>query len=376
MKRRAAGIRQRHPAVQVRRLILAAHRQNVIRIPRKIPRQVRRLNLLLPRAGIFQRHQQRRPFIKIRRHFRKAVALVITASNDVVPDFPHRPVVIRQQSSFHLFPLSLAILAKRAHQRHFLAHVLVQQFRRIQQIVFVVLLNHAQLVRLRQRPEMHRGGIHRSRNIRELQAERSTRQVQLPHIPHQRNVGVINRDIQVRLIIQRRRLRAFRFFRLRLLLRPAVFARISSTRMSRSVNHATHAASRQVPPPPSQEIASELYGHVLSSHHLVQSDYSSSAPIRRVLPFVPIACSLRTPPPNFLAAQFSSLYPLNLSPKPFIPTGAGDFHLILTLTSTNRADLSFRPERADVFSSASLLRSCRLVKWRNLSSIPHEASPT
>ena len=120
--------------------------------------------------------------------------------------------------------LELAILARRAHQRHFLAHVLVQQFRRLQQIVFIILFDHAQFVRLRQRPEMHRGRIHGSRNVRKFQAEHPARQRQLPHIPHQRDIRVINGDVQIGLIAERSRLSILLAAGFRFLLRAAVTA--------------------------------------------------------------------------------------------------------------------------------------------------------
>ena len=58
---------------------------------------------------------------------------------------------------------------------------------------------------------MYRGGIHRCGNIRKLQAERSAGQGQLPHIAHQRDIGVVNGDVQIGLIVQRRGLRVFLF---------------------------------------------------------------------------------------------------------------------------------------------------------------------
>ena len=54
VKRRPAVVRQRHPAVQVRRLVVASNRQHIIRIPCQIRGQIRCLHLLLPSAFIFQ----------------------------------------------------------------------------------------------------------------------------------------------------------------------------------------------------------------------------------------------------------------------------------------------------------------------------------
>jgi hypothetical protein len=78
------------------------------------------------------------------------------------------------------------------------------------------------------------------------------------------------------------------------------------------------------------------------------SDLGTNATLRLGLPHV----SFRIPPP-FHAGEESAVHSIQA----------------MATVAPIAIRLSFRPERADAFSSASLLRSCRLAKWRNLSSM-------
>ena len=165
----AAVVRQRHPTIQIRRLFIARHRQHVIRLPIHILRQIGSFHFLRIRSAIIQQStpasagctdcpanpgsdRNRLPFPS---QFR--------------PDFPYRPIVVRKQQRFRFRPFRRAGIFFRAHQSHFLAHIFLQQLLRIEQIVFVVLLDHAQLRRLGQRPEMHRRGIDGRGHILKMQ---------------------------------------------------------------------------------------------------------------------------------------------------------------------------------------------------------------
>ena len=92
-----------------------------------------------------------------------------------------------------------------AHQRHFAADVLAQQLVGIEQVVLVVLLEHADRRRLGQRSEMHRRRIDGGRDVHEAQVAGAARELQVAHVTHQRDVGVVDRERQLRLIVERRR---------------------------------------------------------------------------------------------------------------------------------------------------------------------------
>ena len=105
MKGRAAVVDDGNPAIQVSILVIPRDGKDVIGIPRQIARQVRGFNLLLFRAGVFQRHQQRGALVEIRRDFGEAITLGKHSGHDVVADFPDRPVVIGKQGRLDLFAL-------------------------------------------------------------------------------------------------------------------------------------------------------------------------------------------------------------------------------------------------------------------------------
>ena len=78
----------------------------------------------------------------------------------------------------------------------------MQKLRRFEQVVFVVLLDNADLVGLVQRAKMDGCGIHGRSNVHELQAQRPGGQRELAHIAHQRDIRVIDRHRQIGLIVQ------------------------------------------------------------------------------------------------------------------------------------------------------------------------------
>ena len=164
----AAVVGHRDPAVKVGVFIVARHGEHVVGVPGKIVREVGSLDLLLARAGIFERHEQRGPVVKIRGNFREAVALGKHACDDVVADSPNRAVVVGEQSGFDFFMLGGAAVLIRADQRDFLAHVFVEKFRGLEEIVFVILFDDAKLVRIGERAKMYRGGIDGGSDVHEL----------------------------------------------------------------------------------------------------------------------------------------------------------------------------------------------------------------
>ncbi len=89
-----------------------------------------------------------------------------------------------------------------ANQRHLLADVFVEKFCGLEQIVFVVLLDDAELVRVGERAEMHGSRIDGGGDVHELQAKRAGGKHEIADVANQRNVGVVNRDVQLGLIIQ------------------------------------------------------------------------------------------------------------------------------------------------------------------------------
>src|SRR5205807_3348748 len=95
-----------------------------------------------------------------------------------------------------------AVLLVRTYQRHFLADVFVEELRRLEQIVFIVLFDDAELIRLIQRTEMNRRGIHRGGDIHEFQAERTAGKREVADVANQGNVRVIDRHVEVGLIVE------------------------------------------------------------------------------------------------------------------------------------------------------------------------------
>ena len=121
--------------------------------------------------------------------------------HDLLADLPHRSVVVaeKQRADFFL-PRRAAVLA-RAHQCDLAADVLAQQLFRFEQVVLVVLFEHAERRRLGQRTEVHRGRIDGRGDVHELQVEASGRHPEVSDVAHQRDVGVVDGDRQVGLIV-------------------------------------------------------------------------------------------------------------------------------------------------------------------------------
>ena len=78
----------------------------------------------------------------------------------------------------------------------------MKELRRLEQIVFIVLFDDAELIRLVQRAEMNRRGIHRGGDIHEFQAEGAARKREIADVANQGNIGVVDGQVQVGLIVE------------------------------------------------------------------------------------------------------------------------------------------------------------------------------
>ena len=200
---RAARVRDRHPAVEVRVLVVAADGEHVVGAPRQVAGKVRRLDPVLVRAAVLQLPDERRTAVQVAGDLGEAILLGRVAGHDFVADLPDRRVVIGEQARRHDLLFRRARLAARAHERHVAADVLLQQPLGAQQVVLVVLLEHPQLRRLAQRPEMHRRRVDRRGDIGQLQVERAGRQRELTHVAHERDIRVVDGDEEVGLVLER-----------------------------------------------------------------------------------------------------------------------------------------------------------------------------
>ena len=98
---------------------------------------------------------------------------------------------------------STSLVLASPDQRDVAADVLPQQLVRLQQVVLVVLLEHADSVRFGERPEMHGGGIDRGRDVHELQVEGASWQLQRPDIAHESDVRVVDGEGELGLVVER-----------------------------------------------------------------------------------------------------------------------------------------------------------------------------
>ncbi len=158
---------------------------------------------MLRRALVLHRPDQRRAREQAVRQLREADVVGADAGDDLVADLPHRGGVVAEQARRHFLLLRGAAFRPAPHQRDVAADVLAQQLVRLQQVVLVVLLQHAHARRLGERSEVHRRRVHRRRDVHEAQAGGAARQLDLPHVAHQRDVGVVDGDRQLGLVVQR-----------------------------------------------------------------------------------------------------------------------------------------------------------------------------
>src|SRR5207237_1428226 len=78
----------------------------------------------------------------------------------------------------------------------------VQEFRGLEEIVFVILLDDAKLFGIGERTEMHGGGIHGGGDVHEFQTKRAGGKREVADVADERDVGIVDRDVEVGLIVQ------------------------------------------------------------------------------------------------------------------------------------------------------------------------------
>ncbi|PYV22216.1 MAG: hypothetical protein DMG24_17320, partial [Acidobacteria bacterium] len=144
---RPAVVDQGNPAVQVTDLLVGGHGEHIIGVPVHVARQVGGLDRLLARVFVIQQPDQRGLAVKVLRQVGENQAVRAHAGDDLVRHLPHRTFVVREQRGLHVFFLRRVVLGAQAYQHHFLAHILVEQLLRVQQVVLVVLLENGQALR-------------------------------------------------------------------------------------------------------------------------------------------------------------------------------------------------------------------------------------
>jgi hypothetical protein len=127
------------------------------------------------------------------------------AGDDLVADLPHRRCVVAKQRGLHFFLPGRSALLPVAHERDFAAHVLAQQLVRFEQVVLVVLFEHLDPCRVGERSKVNGCRVYRRGDVHEAQVAGAARELQVAHVAHQRDVGVVDREGELRLIVEGRR---------------------------------------------------------------------------------------------------------------------------------------------------------------------------
>ncbi len=201
-KRRAAAVLERDPPIEIGALVVARDGEHVVGVPRQLAGKVRRLDPMRLRAAIGQRPDERWPAVQVVRQLRKPDVIGVHAGDDFLADTPHRRVVVAEELRFDFFLMCGAVLLHGADERDLTTDVLAQQLVGLEQVVLVVLLQHVDARGLGQRSEMHGRRIDGRGNVHELEVEISGRQRQTPHITDERDVGVIDGERQLDLIVE------------------------------------------------------------------------------------------------------------------------------------------------------------------------------
>ena len=200
----AAAVDERHPAVEVGGLVVARHGQHVIGVPRQLAGEVRRLDAMAGGAAVVERPDESRPRVEIVGELREPHVIGVHAGDDLVADAPDRRVVVAQEPRGDVFLPAGAVGLDGAHQRDVASDVLPQQLVGLEQIVFVILLEHADARRLRQRSEVDGGGVDGGRDVHEPQIEASARKLQVADVADERDVGVVDGEREIDLVVERR----------------------------------------------------------------------------------------------------------------------------------------------------------------------------
>ena len=199
----AAVVDERDPAVEVGGLFVAPDGQHVVGAPIHVAREVGGFDALRVGAAIFERPDERGPAVEIFGEIGEAIGVGRHAGDDFVADFPDWAVVVREKHGFRFDPSRRAGVFFRAHERDFAADVFLEKLLRIEQIVFVILLDDVELRGVDERAEMNRGGIDGSGDVFEMQREQAGGEVDLADVAHERDIGVVDGDGEIDLVFFR-----------------------------------------------------------------------------------------------------------------------------------------------------------------------------
>ncbi len=159
---------------------------------------------MLTLAAVVDLPHQRRPAVQVLGDLGEPVLVGVHAGDDLVADLPHRCVVEGQQARADFLLAAGPVVHARADERDVAADVLLQQPLRVEQVELVVLFEDAEPRWLAERAEVHRRRVHRRRDVEKAQVDDAAGQRHLPHVAHQRDVGVVDGDRQLGLVLDRR----------------------------------------------------------------------------------------------------------------------------------------------------------------------------
>ena len=204
LERGAAAVGQRDPAIEIAGFVVARDGEHVVGVPGKLRRQIRRFNSLLCAAGVLQRPDQGRTAEQVSRQLGESNVVGMEPGDDLVSNLPDRPVVVAQEVRADFFLDAAAVLLHGADQRDIAADVFPQQLLGLEEIVLVVLLEHAHGPWIGEGSKMNRRRIHRRRDVHEAQIEASGAQRDVSRVANEGQIGVVDGQRQVRLIVDGR----------------------------------------------------------------------------------------------------------------------------------------------------------------------------
>src|SRR3984957_277649 len=182
---RATVVVQRDPTIEIGYLFVAGHREDVVRAPAHIAGEIGCFDFLCGGATIVESPDQSWPAVEISGQLRETVRIGIHAITDYVSNFPDWAIVIGEKGSFGFDPFGRARILFRADQGDFLADIFLQEFLGIEQIIFVVLLDHAQFGVVGQRTKVDRGRVDRRGHVFKAQREDSRGEAYLTDVADQ-----------------------------------------------------------------------------------------------------------------------------------------------------------------------------------------------
>jgi hypothetical protein len=124
------------------------------------------------------------------------------APGDLVADAQDRRAARAEHDRVALLVAALGLAP--AQHAHRLADVLLQQLLGREQVVLVVLLEHAQARAAAQRAHLHGLGLDRARDAGELELGPAARERQRAHLAHQAEAAGVDRDRELLALLGRR----------------------------------------------------------------------------------------------------------------------------------------------------------------------------